>query len=199
MSGPDSYRANLKAEVLVNPILSQSVLTVLSLISVIPLGAGLYFLWHDKPSAWVPITIFFVLLVVVCVGWWRSQRSIDMGNSNPTQISDRHGNKIQTDTRILESENSISHLGVLLQSIGVREPLPEPDGFVDERGQSVPNSRDSAAERISDINEKLNEEAHRIREIATKSGSETVQTKSDLAVDPSVLQHNQIDPDADNG
>ena len=195
MSSQNNTSANVSAQVSVTPILSQSVLTTILLISVIPLSGGFYFLWHDKEGTWIPFSLFIALIIIVCVGWWRSQNSIDMGNSNPTQISDRHGNLLTTDTRVLESDNAVAQLGVLLQSIGARNPLPEPDGLVDSSGLEILGSKNKAIKLVDDINSALSTQTQELVNSAAHDSSQVAQAVVDPPAESNegVLEHNQVE------
>lgn len=192
-----SSSANLSAQVALTPILSQSVLTAIILVSIIPLVAGFYFLWHDKDVSWIPFVIFFFLIVLVGIGWWRSQNSIDMGNANPTQIIDRNGNRLVTDTRVLESNNAISQLGILLQSVGARNPLPEPDGLVDASGKGVPGTKDKAKGVVEEINSTLSDQTQDLFESSVRNRSNVVQevVNPPKESNEGALNHNQSDSD----
>lgn len=155
METPNNSSANVNANFSIKPELSQSALITILLISCFSLAVGLFFLWHDKNYSWVPITISLGLIIISFIGWWRSQKMIDMGNSNPTHIYDSQGNKLITDTRTLESGNAIKNIGILFQSIGSRQPLPLPDGLIDEKGNLIPESRVDAENKINQINENL--------------------------------------------
>lgn len=185
--------ANISANVSVAPILSQSVLTTIILVSIIPLSVGFYFLWHAKDGTWVPFTIFFILIAIACIGWWRSQSSIDMGNASPTQITDKHGNKLVTDTRMFESSNAIARLGELLQSIGFRNPLPEPDGMVDPTGAVIPDSQEQAREIVKRTNDTLSAKTQEIVELANGDRTAVIQDTNNPPEESNrgILEHNK--------
>jgi hypothetical protein len=189
--------ANVSANVSVTPILSQSVLTTILLISIIPLSVGFYFLWHEKDGTWIPFIIFFVLIAIACIGWWRSQKSIDMGNASPTQITDKHGNKLVTDTRVLESSNAIAQLGDLLQSIGFRNPLPEPDGMVDSNGLVIPDSQDQARNIVDKTNNTLSVQTQEIVDLANGDRNVVIQDVISLPEESNrgILDHNRPESD----
>ena len=184
---------SLGAKIFVSPVLSHSVLTIILFISILPLCAGILFLWYDKDHSWILFLISFLLIIIVCVGWWRSQKFIDLGSSNPTIISDKHGNHIVTDARTLESENSVAQLGFLLQSIGMRNPLPEPNGLVDNKGDTLPDTQHKAIELVNNINNNLREKNQNFINEATRAPVKAVQDTMKLPEESykNVLEHNQ--------
>ena len=158
METSNNSSTSVNANFSIKPELSQSALITILLISSFSLAVGLFFLWHDKNYSWVPITISLGLIIIAFIGWWHSQKMIDMGNSNPTHIYDSQGNKLITDTRALESGNAINNIGILLQAIGSRQPLPLPDGLVDTKGNPIPETRVDAENVVNQINDNLREQ-----------------------------------------
>ena len=149
-------------------------------------------------QSWIPFTIFIFLIIIVGIGWWRSQNSIDMSNANPTQITDSNGNNLITDTRVLESDNAIFQLGVLLQSFGARNPLPEPEGLVNENGERIPDTKDKAKEVVEEINSKLSAQAQDFFNSTAQNEPGVLQDiiNPPSETDDEILIHNQ--PDSDN-
>lgn len=193
MARQNPTSASFKAQVSVTPPLSHSVLVVLILASMVPLIAGLYFLWYEKINTWVPFSIFFFLIAVVAIGWWKSQRLIDMGNVSQTTVSDQKGNQIITDSRMLESTNAIEHLGLLLQSMGVREPLPEPDGIVNNNGKILENSKQEANKMAEKINRQIKSDTDAFMQKMVRGNLEIAQNNPQLPDESfvEVLEHNQ--------
>lgn len=152
-----------KTNVLVQPSRSQVLLILLVLLSGVCFVTGFAFLWEGKPNSWVPFIIGIPLCIFVITAWFRAQKDTDLENSNPTTIRGSDGNSITTDTRALLSPQSVQNMEKLLCAITHREPLPEPDGLVDENGVPIPNSKIEAQERVN----KANMQAGEITDVAT--------------------------------
>jgi hypothetical protein len=187
--------ASLKANISVTPKLSQSVIVTLILVSLVPLSVGFYFLWHEKSYVWVPFFIFLLLIGLAITCWWKSQKVIDMSNASPTTVLDKDGNQIITDSRMLESANAVEQMGILFQSIGARQPLPEPDGLVNETGEIIENSQSNALQRANEINQNIKEDTDYFIQKAIKGNVEATQGARQLIHEHynNVLDHNKPD------
>lgn len=187
--------ASLKATVSVVPTLSHSVLVALLIVAAISLIAGLSFLWHEKSGTWVPFSIFFFLITLTGIGWWKSQKVIDMGNASPTTVLDQSGNQVITDSRMLESAHAIENLGTLFQSIGVRQPLPEPDGVIGDDGEVLKNSQIDAANIANEINQGIKTHTDDFMQEIIRGGLEVAQSTPQLPEESfkEVLEHNKPD------
>lgn len=190
----NSTSASITASVSVTPKFSHSFLVALLLLSILPLIAGFSFLWFEKEHSWVPFSIFFCLFAVAVWGWSKSQKSIDMGNALPTTLTDKSGAQICTDSRMLELPHVIENLGNLFQSMGVREPLPEPDGLVSKDGEILPNSQSEAAQVAQNINEEIKAQSDDFIQKVIRGGPEIAQDKQQLPeeVFKEVLEHNKV-------
>ena len=148
-----NIKANIDTEVNVKPAKSQVVLVALIITSTICYVAGFMFLWYKPDISWVPLTIASLILFAVYRAWNRSQNDIDLAGSAPTQFTDAVGNSITTDTRALSSPQVVQNIEHLFSGLCHREPLPNPNGLVDNDGNPVPGSEEEAIERVRKVNE----------------------------------------------
>ncbi|MEW8352661.1 MAG: hypothetical protein AB2665_02580 [Candidatus Thiodiazotropha sp.] len=144
--------AKLKTDIQVRPSRSQVVLVSLIVLAGICYLSGFLFLWEDKQYSWVPIILGVVLSAVVVAAWFKAQKDTDLENSSPTIVRDNIGNQIATDTRALMSPEGIQNMERLFSALTHREPLPEPDGIIDEFGDPVPNTLQEAQKRVIEAN-----------------------------------------------
>lgn len=189
-----SSKASFIAKVGISPKLSHAFLSILLLLSLVPLLAGFVFLWFEKETAWIPFFIFILLLLLAVLGWLLTRKSIDMSNSIPTTLRDRNGNVVTTDSRSLESSNAVTAIGSLLQTIGERKPLPEPDGLVDQTHKIIPDSKNEAVQKANMLNEEIEKESLLCMESSMQKTAVSEQRKHSL-VEISyeeVLEHNRV-------
>ncbi len=195
MQNTPQNSASFGAQVSVNPKLSQAVLVVLLLVSLIPLSAGIYFLWHEKSGAWIPLLIGITIVLLVYVGWLKSYKMIDMADAPPTRLLDKDGNEVITDSRTLSSPLAIESLAQLLQSMAGRQPLPQPDGIVGNDGTVLEDSAESAAEIANNINQEIQKNSDDFMRGMTRGNSESSDTAEQLSSDnfENVLEHNKAE------
>lgn len=104
----------------------------------------------------VPIAIGLLLEVGAYVAWWHSHRDVDLKGGPATTIIDRQtGMQVTTDTRAITTPKSVRQLASLFRSLAHRQPLPEPDGFVDEEGAPVPEAKADAVAKVESINAQI--------------------------------------------
>lgn len=144
--------SNVSAQIDVKPARSHVVLVALIGLSTICFGVGFLFLWHNATFAWIPLLIGFLVLFLVCIGWILSRKDIDLEGGMPTHIGDSMGNYLRTDTRALTSPEVVQNIERIFSGLCYREPLPKPEGMVDDSGSPIPNSAQEAANMIDDIN-----------------------------------------------
>lgn len=140
----------LSADLQLKPELSQISIIVLLIIAELSLLTSFYFSWHGKPVV-LPASVGLLCLGMSGFAWWKSQRAIDLSNSSPTQISNNHGVKVITDTRAVESDSTVKNIAMLLETMSVRERLPNADGLV-FNGEILPDTKDEAVKAIETIN-----------------------------------------------
>nr|VFK59955.1 MAG: hypothetical protein BECKUNK1418G_GA0071005_100957 [Candidatus Kentron sp. UNK]VFK70179.1 MAG: hypothetical protein BECKUNK1418H_GA0071006_102457 [Candidatus Kentron sp. UNK] len=119
--------------------------------------SGFAFLWESKDYAWVPLSIGAILCLFVIVAWFRAQKDTDLENATPTTVADSFGNQITTDTRALTSLVAVKNIGELFTDLMHREPLPEPDGLIDDKGNPIPNTEREAKNKVDQANDKAKE------------------------------------------
>jgi len=151
MSLESKVETNLSAKLLLKPELSQISIIVLLFISGSSFFSSFYFSWHGK-TWWLPAIVGTLCLCVAGIGWWKSQRAIDLGNSSPTEISDCNGLRVITDTRAIESKNAIKNLAKIIEAVSLRQPLPHADGLLSDSGEIVTNSGDEGRRLTEEIN-----------------------------------------------
>lgn len=157
---------------------SQVVLVLVVLIAAACYLGGIAFLWHEKPHAWVPLLLGSFLFIFVFGAWFKAQRDTDLENSQPTSISDAHGNEISTDIRALKSPEFIQILNQVFCTGANREPLPEPDGMVDEQGVPIRDSATKACERVDAVNYEAQDLAATIEKVVGKNEKEKISLAS---------------------
>jgi hypothetical protein len=145
-------QTKVNAKVKIEPLKSQILLIILTIIAGLCLLIGFAFLWNDKPNSWIPLIIGVSLIGLIFYSWLKSQKDTDWENSVPTSFSDSSGNSIVTDTRALMTPESIQALAKLFQILNFRRPLPEADGLIDDQGRLVPNSAKEALEKVTQTN-----------------------------------------------
>lgn len=149
--------AKLSAEVQVKPTRSQVVIVSLILLSGVCFVSGFIFLWENKSHAWIPLSIGLLVIVASVIAWFKSQKDTDLEGSSPTSFTDNTGNQMVTDTRALMSPEVVQNMEKLFCTLAHREPLPDPDGTIDDKGNPIPNSEEEARERVANANEQAKE------------------------------------------
>lgn len=144
--------ANVNADLKVNTAKSQSVLVLLIVVGLICYVSGFAFMWYEKPGYWVPLILGSLIFTFVFHAWYKAQNDTDLENSLPTSINDCFGNSVSTDMRALKSPEFVQVLHDLFSVGANREPLPEPDGLVNEQGKPIPNSRQEASKAVTKVN-----------------------------------------------
>ncbi|MGJ3352762.1 hypothetical protein [Providencia sp. Je.9.19] len=163
-----NLKAYLETKLSLNPAKSQIYLIILLLLSFLLTGLGIFFLWHDKLIGLLPAIAGLILIVISIVGWFFSQKSIDLDQCIPTTImKDSNGMKVSTDSRSLNSKQMMQGLIGLMESINTREKLPEPDGLVAENG-SVCADLDSL-KKANEMTNHINQQAKEINHEAASS------------------------------
>ncbi|MES2400199.1 MAG: hypothetical protein V4573_09450 [Pseudomonadota bacterium] len=135
---------------------SRSQVFVLGLLVLSGLGffVGCAFLWHEKPSAWVPFLFCVGFLLAGGFAWQRSQGDTDLDGAHPTKLNLAAGTiQLETDSRTLSSREKIQHIGSLISMLGHRDVLPEPDGLVSASGEPLPEQKQEAIARVTAANE----------------------------------------------
>jgi len=179
--------ADISAKLSLNPKLSQISIIISLFISAISYLSSFVFIWNAKNWI-VPCLVGTLFLAVSCVGWWRSQRAIDMSNSTPTELTGINGVKIFTDTRAIESNNAVNNLSKIMQVIAHRSPLPEANGLIDNNGNVIPNSIDASNLVINKINEENSSSSETIEKLLFSNQSHIL----NLPVDNELEKHNGL-------
>ncbi|WP_414430345.1 hypothetical protein ACMG4M_15405 [Alcanivorax sp. IL3] len=162
--------AKLSADVKIVAQKSQAAPLALLGLCALSLIGGFFFLWHQPERSWICFLFSFLFLAVGTICWWLSHKRSDLDSGAPTIIdSKKTGLSLTTDSRLLDSKSSAETLARLITEIAHREPLPEPDGMIDENG--IPNpERKAEAKKIVD---EANEEAHKAALSLQNTPSET--------------------------
>lgn len=179
--------ADISAKLSLNPKLSQISIIISLFISAISFLSGFVFIWNGKNWV-VPCLVGTLFLAVSCVGWWRSQRAIDMSNSTPTELTGINGVKILTDTRAIESNNAVNNLSKIMQIIAHRNPLPEANGLIDNNGNVIPNSVDASNQVINKINAENLSVSDAIEKLLFANQGHIL----DLPIDNEIEKHNGL-------
>lgn len=147
--------ASANAALKLNPQGSQIVLTVLGLLAAASLLIAAYLLVGERQSGWAFLffALFFSVALVWC--WHRSQRYSDLHNATATAIVLRDGTSIKTDSRLLLTPDAMQSFGQLIETLGNRQPLPPPAGFVAKDGTLVEGTAAEAQSRIAEMNAQL--------------------------------------------
>lgn len=148
-------KSQIQTDIKISPAKSQTILFCLAIVAAACLLSGFYFLWYKHESSWIPIVIGLMLLAPVVAGWFKSQKDIDLDSAQPTNIVDERGNQLTIDNRALQSPQLIQNLEKIIYALSHREPLPSPDGLVDNKGVPVPDSKGSAQNIVKEINNKI--------------------------------------------
>ena len=179
--------ADISAKLSLNPKLSQISIIISLLISAISFLSCFVFIWNEKNWV-VPCLVGTLFLAVSCIGWWRSQRAIDMSNSTPTELTGLDGIKILTDTRAIESNNAVNNLSKIMQVIANRNPLPEANGLIDDNGNIVPNSAEASNQVVNNINSENLKSSDSIRNLIFENQKHIL----NLPIDDEIDKHNGL-------
>ena len=166
---PNDIRIN--TDVALKPQGSQIVLVSSTILAGICLVISFYFLWMDKDHAWIPLLVGASIFTSVVISWFKSQKDTDLNHANPTTLQNNDGSLVQIDTRALMTPEGIQLLEKIMSIFANREPLPEPDGMIDDKGNPVPDSQS----RAKDIVDRANEEAKNLTDVAALQFGITVE------------------------
>lgn len=171
--------SNLKASASfdVRPARSQVVLVGLTVAAIIALLVGGTLLGLDKTSGWPFVIISAAIFASVIWCWRQSQRDTDLAQSHPTKVILADGANLSTDSRLLSSPEGLHNLSQVLNSLALRQPLPEPNGLIDPDGAQIPNSKQDAVHIVTRINaeiQKLHDQT--ISQLQQRTGSSVSQT-----------------------
>lgn len=142
----------LDAKLSITPSKSHNFLVSLLIMASLCLFTGFYFLWETRDGSYIPIAIGIVIFLVAVIGWFFSQKSVDLDGSSPTEITGNNGLQIKTDSRTLAMPESAKNLEKLISSFNHLRPVPEADGLVDSKGLPIPESKKAANDIINAIN-----------------------------------------------
>lgn len=164
------------------PKYSQIVLIAIAGVSALSFFYGFYLYGNDKK--WLlPIVIGLLCLFITCIGWWRSQRSIDLANSRPTEIYSPSGFKISTDVRLFESTIGFNHFHSVIDILFKRKPLPDASGMILPDGSVVPNSESESNALVNKINTSIKLSIQKIESDIKSSFSEDESKNEDGKID----------------
>lgn len=180
-----------KLDIQLKPELSQIALITLLLISGISFFVSFYFTWYDKNST-LPLLVALLSLALVSLGWWKSQRAIDMANSSPTEIVCPDGSRLLTDTRAIESTNSVKQLASIIETMSVRQPLPEASGLIDTEGKVIQNSELKSNQIVDSINLKISGFIKTMEENLIKQQEEKANAIQEIPIDEKLSKHSGI-------
>lgn len=142
--------------VTIKPEQSQVAIVYLLIITLSCFVAGFVFLWFKPLISIIPFAIGGVTLWISTRFWRASNRSIDMQNATPTLIEVKEDGSIsfKTDSRALAPPDLLKIFEKLFSIYGHREPLPEPDGLVNENGEPLSDKKSEAIQQVNQINRK---------------------------------------------
>lgn len=144
--------AELKASVDVRPARSQVFLVAITIVAAILIICSTFLIWSERDAGWIFLIFSALLLGGGYLLWTKSQSDVDLQEAHPTNIALPDGTNVTTDSRILRSPEGLRAMVQLCNEVLCREPLPAPDGLVDSRAQIIPDSKDAAVARTSQIN-----------------------------------------------
>ena len=136
---------------------SQVVLLAFLLLSGICIVVGFQFLWYEKSTWPIPFFTGATVALLTLFAWFRSRRDVDLRDASPTEITTPEGMRVSADARSLASPALLQTLANVLQILSHREPLPEPDGLVNDDGVPVEGSKADALSIVRSINEGIRE------------------------------------------
>ena len=149
----------------------------------------------------VPITIGLLLEVGAYVAWWHSQKDVDLNEGIATTIIDpQTGMQLTTDTRAIIAPKSVSQFANLFGTLAHRQPLPEPDGLIDDKGAPVPEGKADAVAKVQFINAEIG--TNTMQAIGVLAGvNDEAKIEQPLTLeqppDDTVMQHNKPAEDDD--
>lgn len=144
--------AELKASVDVRPARSQVFLVAIAIVAAILIICSAFLISSENGSGWVFLIFAALLLGGEYFLWTKSQPDVDLQEAHPTCIALPDGTNLTTDSRILRSPEGLRAMVQLCNEVLCRQPLPAPDGLVDSSAQIIPDSKDAAVARTSQIN-----------------------------------------------
>lgn len=123
------------------------------------------FVWYKHDMYWIPLLVGLAFAAASGYAWHKSHSNSDLNGGTPTTIS-ASGDTVHltTDTRALNSNESVHALEMLISVLCNRVQLPEPDGIIDAGGNPIPDSKALALELVR----QANEEAERIKRDAAR-------------------------------
>ena len=150
-------KADLTTKISLRPQGSQVVLLAFVLVSSICIFVGFHFLWSERSSWPIPLVTGAIIALATLFAWFHARRDIDLRDAPPTEITTPAGMHVSTDARSLASPALLQGLTNVLQILSHREPLPEPDGLVNEDGVPVQGSKAEAVSIVRAANEGIRE------------------------------------------
>lgn len=155
-------RFNIKAFLNMTPKGSHVLICILAVAFVGCLATEFLFYWIKSVHYWPAIIWGILLLGAVVFLWLLSHKDVDSGAPLPTTITRRKGSSVitvETDPTYVPFIQGMEALELLISMAHRRNPLPDPDGLIDDKGQMVPQSQQKALERIESINEQAKQAA----------------------------------------
>lgn len=145
-----SAKADLKANLTLQPQRSQVFL--FALIAIAAIALILSAVTNDGALRWA----FFAFAILAVLGsLWafrKSQSDTDLASGHQTQMTLPDGGNFSTDTRLLRNPEGVRGLTEVLEVLMCRKPLPPPSGLVDGNMNPLGGSAVVAAERVEEIN-----------------------------------------------
>ena len=146
-----------KAAVKLDPKGSQVVILALVVIFGISLICTFYFYLINVPI-YLPLSVSGVLFVTIVTFWMLSHGDVDNEHQQSTELSifNKTGSaKITIPRGELSSNDKLKLFEQAISSTMYRKPLPDPDGFVDQSGNPVPQSQENAKRKVEEINNEI--------------------------------------------
>ena len=146
-------KADLSTKISLRPVGSQVLLVAIVIVSGMCFLTGFFFLWYDRSGWPIPVLTGAILALLALFAWFTSKRDVDFSHASPTQIITPTGLEVTADARSLASPDLLQGLTRVLQIVNHREPLPDPDGLVNNEGVPVEGSKADAVSRVCAINQ----------------------------------------------
>ena len=155
--------SNIKASANLTPKGSHVVVFSLVLMLGICLLAAFILIFFDK-NYWPPLIAAVVILIVIVLLWFSSYEDIDSDSVPSVNISSSEGSSstmLSVHRRGIPNSEEFEMIVRAFSQLRHRSPLPNPDGLIDNTGSPIPNSVETAQERVRTANNQVEKAAGR--------------------------------------
>lgn len=142
-------KGELKSQLKLDARGSQTVITIFAVSSGLLLTAGMYFLWHDRESWYIPTLVGLVGFALSYWMWHISHHRQDWERPPPTKISFGPEGELNIE---FSNEPISSHgkslIEKALEHVATHRQLPIPDGKIDNNGKPEPSKVNEVLQQI---------------------------------------------------